>query len=225
MTTQSLTLNHDALDVLTELVNIGVGRAAASLSELIQQRIQLTVPKVRMERSATCESPFISVADETTATVVLQDFEGQFSGRSALVFPQNSSLLLAGMLSGIDEVISELDVELTGLLLEVGNILLNAVMGTFSNECRCPLEYSLPRLLNDHESLEHALSQGVIDDQDLMIADVQFHVMERAIRGSVVIIFTCGSALRLLERVELADVAVQSRHASELRCAANYQPE
>jgi len=208
MSRSDFTYDHDALDVLTELVNVGVGRAAASLSELIQQRIQLTVPQVRMECSAASVSPYLPTEDETAATVVLQDFDGEFAGRSALVFPQSSSLLLAGILSGMDEVVSELDVELTGLLLEVGNILLNAVMGTFSNACECPLDYSLPRLLNDHESLTHVLSQGARDDQDLLIVDVQFHVLERAIHGSVVIIFTCGSVLRLLGRVEAVSAAV-----------------
>ena len=39
-------LTDEQQDILTELVNIGVGRAAASLSELVGKRIDLNVPKL-----------------------------------------------------------------------------------------------------------------------------------------------------------------------------------
>lgn len=201
-------LSAEAIDILTELVNIGVGRAASSLSELIQERIELTVPTVRLEHVGVAESSPGNMDKDVPSTVVVQDFQGQFAGSSALIFPKNSGLLLAGLLSGVEDVGSELDVELSGLLLEVGNILLNAVMGTFSNEAQSPLDYTLPRLLNGKESLLRALQENSADDsQSLLVADVQFQVKEREISGSVVIVFTCGSVVKLLQQVEMTSAA------------------
>ncbi|MBI1344652.1 chemotaxis protein CheC [bacterium] len=194
-------ITEEAIDVLTELVNIGVGRAAASLSELIGERIELAVPRLRLEKAE--EQAARSLGQHHgQSTVVLQDFHGHFAGRSALVFPAESGLVLASLLSGADETTSELDLELQGLLLEVGNILLNAVMGTFSNETHCALEYTLPRLLTERESLSGVLHGATTDEDDLLVADVQFHVKHREICGSVVIVFTCGSVMKLLQLVK-----------------------
>jgi chemotaxis protein CheC len=41
-----MSLSPDQIDKLTEIVNIGFGRAAASLSSLVQQRILLSVPEI-----------------------------------------------------------------------------------------------------------------------------------------------------------------------------------
>ena len=43
-----MSLSPDQIDKLTEIVNIGFGRAAASLSSLVQQRILLSVPEIRI---------------------------------------------------------------------------------------------------------------------------------------------------------------------------------
>ncbi len=191
-----LSLNEESLDLLTELVNIGVGRAAASLSDLIGMRIDLMVPRVRLDR---IDQPCILSEDDSGvgATVVIQEFRGAISGRSALVLPHSSGLSLAHLLSGAEEVSDELDVELTGILLEVGNILLNSVMGSLANAVQDNLEYTVPELMPC--PLTRRTARG--PESESLIADVHFSVRDREIAGSVVIIFTWGSVQTLIDSV------------------------
>lgn len=195
-------------DLLSELVNIGVGRAAASLSDLIGARIELTVPALRFVPSgAHAEIPHVESDDGLT--IVVQQFNGEIDGRSALVFPHTSAMALAALLSGVEDVVSELDIELNGVLMEVGNIVLNGVMGTLANEAATPLGYSLPTLYDGPGAFTRAISREGSPDDDLLIVDVRFQVQQRAIEGSIVIVFTCGSVKHLVQRVDPA-VAVAS---------------
>lgn len=193
-----LSLNEESLDLLTELVNIGVGRAAASLSDLIGMRIDLTVPRVRLDM---IDHP-CSVSEDGAsagATVVIQEFQGAISGRSALVLPHASGLTLAQLLSGAEEAADELDVELTGILLEVGNILLNSVMGSLANAVKDNLQYTVPEFMPCPLVPKNASGE----ESESLIADVHFSVQDREIAGSVVIIFTWGSVQNLIDSVAM----------------------
>lgn len=196
----------DILDLLTELVNIGVGRAAAALSELTNSRIDMSVPSIRVAHLGST-LPHLPNIDESTATIVVQEFSGEFSGRSALAFPAESGLSLASILSGVEAVESELDIELHGVLLEMGNILLNSVMGTLANEAGISLAFSLPTVHSGTIALTNLFRNSDSQIEDLLIADVQFQIRSREIRGSVLIVFHCGSVLRLAGLVR--DVATK----------------
>ncbi|MDX1969687.1 MAG: hypothetical protein SFV23_21110 [Planctomycetaceae bacterium] len=189
----------DAVDLLKELINVGVGRAAASLSELIGLRIELSVPEVW----TSCDGREISGAlNERAAMVVWQEFTGDLCGRAALAFPEASGLSLAALLAGSDVPASELDLELSGVLLEVGNILLNGMMGTIANEAHNTLQYMLPVLHCGGDALTRVLQSDSYESMELLIADVRFRVQERAINGSIVIGFSFGSVLQLLTSVQ-----------------------
>lgn len=192
-------LEEDTIDALTELVNIGVGRAAASLSDLIGERIELTVPRVRFCRE---NEPIIQEASGGTlsTTVVTQDFRGRINGRAALMFPQSSALILGGLLSGGEALATEVDAELSGILLEVGNIVLNGVLGSLSNVAGDVFDYSLPTLFDDQPALSRLLLSNDTA-AELLIVDVEFHVQHSEIRGTIAIVFAGGCVQTLIEQV------------------------
>ncbi len=192
-------LEEDTIDALTELVNIGVGRAAASLSELIGDRIELSVPRVRLcreQKSATDEA----IGGTLSTTIVTQDFHGRINGRAALMFPQSSALILGGLLSGGEALATEVDAELTGILLEVGNIVLNGVLGSLSNVASDAFDYSLPTLFDDQPTLSRLLLSDDVASE-LLIADVEFHVQHSEIRGTIAIVFAGGCVQTLIQQV------------------------
>lgn len=193
-----LPANDEALDALTELVNIGVGRAAASLSDLISERIELNVPRVRWQ-SAPAVALETRTDEHSCVTVVAQEFHGRIRGRAALMFPPESGLILAQLLSGTDTVATEFDAELAGVLLEVGNIVLNAVLGSFANAAADAFDYSLPTLYEDHQALVRVLSLGDMSPE-LLIADVEFRVHRSEIHGTIALVFAGGCIQTLLER-------------------------
>ena len=80
-------------DALGELFNIGMGRASASLSEMVGEEVELSVPLVEiLPYSEAIENISITVGQEVTA--VRETFKGAFWGDALLLFPENQSLQL-----------------------------------------------------------------------------------------------------------------------------------
>ncbi len=196
-------LTEEQTDALTEVVNIGVGRAAASLSQLIDERIKLSVPSIQ-----TCSlaelTEYVRRGQEPLDTLVAQDFHGVTNGRSLLGFTRSSSIKLAQILAGCDEDMDELDSDLCGILEEVGNIVLNAVLGSFANMMGTSLSYTVPEL-HTEASIE-SLIIGRISSSDageecILVADANFDVARLQIDGSLVIAFELDGIDVMLSRV------------------------
>ena len=120
-------------DALGELLNIGMGRASASLSEMVGEEVELSVPKVdTLSRDEAIIRINSLVGNKVTA--IKESFKGAFWGDALLLFPENHSLELVRALIKDDtlpaEMISEMEQE---ALTEVGNIILNACLGSLAN--------------------------------------------------------------------------------------------
>lgn len=189
------------IDALTELMNIGVGRAAAMLSDLIGMRIDLSVPSIRLCSANTLAPISQPPLNSEQVTVIVQSFAGAISGRAALVFTRRNGLALAKLLTG-QEAGEELDAELSSVLLEVGNIVLNGILGSLSNMARANLTYSVPEIASMDQL--HLDVQTPVDRSKMLAGDVNFWVEARMIDGSVAILFELDSIATLLRAVQVA---------------------
>ena len=104
------TLTELERDALTEIVNIGVSRAASGLRGMIGDEVILSVPAVEVVDMTTAAS-LLEERETGELVAVRQDFDGAFAGRALLIFPQNNSKLLLRALLGPDPT----DDELAGL--------------------------------------------------------------------------------------------------------------
>ncbi len=202
-------LSFDQDDAITEIVNIGAGKAAASLSQLIGERITLSIPGIVVCGQDELEE-ILSQRAEQLDTSVVQDFSGSIRGQAVLAFPRLSGVKLGQVLAGLDETPGELDLDLSEILEEVGNIVLNGVLGSISNLLATGLTYSVPRLHADTDvrflinarsnDAAHAAdndSTGVAGGH--LLANAQFEVASRSISGSLLIMFGLGSLETVLE--------------------------
>jgi chemotaxis protein CheC len=193
-------LSSEQLDALTEIINIGVGDAAASLSELVAERVELRVPFVTVCSSAAAVQILRDRHSERLDTSIVQEFQGSVSGRALLAFPRSSTLKLGQILASLDKEPQVIDLELGGMLSEVGNIVLNGVMGTISNLIDDRLEYSLSRLVVDTAVTDLMVDDSLVGPRDpaVLIADAQFNIMSRNVSGSLLVVFHVGSIERIL---------------------------
>lgn len=196
-------LTGEQHDILTELVNIGVGRAAASLSDLVGKRIDLSVPCLAICDLATLSTHLTSEGGRLD-TLLVQDFRGTVSGRAVLAFPQTSGLKLGQILGDLDALPDEFDLDLTGILTEVANIVLNGVLGSISNMLESKLSYSVPAFSNGCNIMDLLASnrpEAEAANPTVVFADTRFRVAQSEISGSLVIVFELGdleSALNTL---------------------------
>lgn len=193
-------LNEEQLDALTEIVNIGIGRAAASLHELIGARIELSVPSVRLCGRSELRTELDS-ADEPLDTAVLQGFEGRIAGRSMLAFPRRSGVTLAALLLGEDpqHVGDDLEFDLAGTLEEVGNIVLNGVLGSIANVFDDGFRYSVPELYEG--AVADAATGERSQSTPCLLADAEFRVAGAPVSGSLLLVFDSGEIEVLLDEL------------------------
>ena len=99
MIPDEIALNELERDALVEIVNIGVGRAAANLRKMIGDQVLLSVPSIEVV-SRQRAARLIGERELAGLVAVRQDFTGPFSGRALLIFPETNSLELVRAVTG-----------------------------------------------------------------------------------------------------------------------------
>jgi chemotaxis protein CheC len=189
-------------DALVELLNIGFGRAGASLSKLTGQRVLLEVPEVAIYPVAQLDASLGKLSASKVASVH-QVFTGPVAGDALLVLDEVAASTLKELLTDEPALPLELDVSSREVLTEVGNILLNACIGTFGNLLSVPVSFSVPDI--DVASL-HSVVDRLVSEGDSMryalVVTAGFKLRDAAVTGHVVIVLTVQSLSRLLLAVE-----------------------
>ena len=189
-------------DALKELINIAFARTAASLSGLSGHRVWLDVPVVSLCPIDELPQSVSNLIAGEVATVH-QIFTGPVRGDALLVLNYEGAITLTNLLAEKERRTRDLDVSAREALTEIGNILLNACLGTFGNVLKVQVSFSMPRL--HMENLDHLLRSISIDAEELRFAVVvstAFHVRESAVSGYLVIVLGVSSLDHLLRAIE-----------------------
>lgn len=178
------------MDALKELLNIGVGNGAGVLSTMLGTRIELQVPEVRMLDPGENGGMSGEFGPNELSSVVL-GFEGPFAGSAGILFPTNSASRLVTAVVGDNASNQSLDTLRSGTLTEVGNIVLNGVMGSFGNILDQDLKYIVPYYFEGKAS---DLFKGeTYSNTVLLLAKTLFSVAEMEIGGSIILLLEVAS--------------------------------
>jgi chemotaxis protein CheC len=185
-------------DALTELVNIGVSRAAAALRKMVGQQVLLSVPSIEVisHREA---AALLGERESGDLVAVRQDFSGAFSGRALLIFPKANSLELVRAVVGQEMSVDDIAEMEEEALAETGNVILNGCLGTMANMLQRSLSMSLPAVLRGDGARLFALESP--SDQGLVLfLYINFSIRDRDIRGYIAMVMDMPSlvALKLL---------------------------
>jgi len=197
-----MNLSSDQLDTVTEIMNIGVGRAAASLSELVGSKILLQVPSVEVLRLESLLETELFLQEDTLASV-RQDFRGGFDGQAILILPRQSAVRLASLLAKQSFLENaDIDDDCQGILIEVGNILLNAVLGTIASMVSETFSYEVPVFA---QRSFHDVIRGFADafpnrskDVRVLLVEASFDVSGQCISGQILVLSKIGAVKQLL---------------------------
>lgn len=189
-------------DALTELINIGFGRAAASLSRLTGHRVQLEVPQVMMcpvDELSDVLRPYI---DGDIASVH-QVFSGPVGGDALLVLDQRGAGILKELLTNEPALPLSIDASAREVIGEVGNILLNACLGMFGNLLRVQVSFAVPQVTL--EGLEAVVQSIVVEREELryaLVVHAGFRVKNSSITGYLIIVLSVASIDRLIRAID-----------------------
>lgn len=189
-------------DALIELLNIGFGRAGAALSELTGHRVTLEVPEVSIHPISALAPALREVAGEEIASVH-QIFSGPVAGDALLILNHEAAGMLKQLLTDEAPLPLAVDASAREVLTEVGNILLNACLGTFGNLLKVQVSFSVPRL--NLETLGSVLESLMINREGLryaLVVHAGFQMRAAEVRGVIVIVLSVASLDKLIRAVE-----------------------
>jgi len=190
-------------DALIELLNIGFGRAGSALSELTGHRVVLEVPEVSIHPIAALPSALKQVASDDVASVH-QIFSGPVAGDALLILDYKAAAMLKQLLTDEPALPLSVDASAREVLTEVGNILLNACLGTFGNLLQVRVSFSVPRLNLD--TLHGVLESLTVDREGMryaLVVHAGFRLRDAEVRGVLVIVLSVASLDKLIRAVEV----------------------
>ena len=157
-------------DVLKELGNIGAGNATTALAQMLQCKVDMQVPQVRLLNFS--EVGEVMGGEEQIVVGIYLAVEGDITGSIMFVLEQNAGKALVEKLMGVktdDEGFTELQIS---AMKEIGNIITGAYLNSLSQITNLKILPSVPDLsidmLNAILSVP-AIEFGVMGDQILLI--------------------------------------------------------
>lgn len=192
-----LNFNIMDIDMLKEVANIGTGNAATSLSNLINQKIKMGVPSVKMPEFKHL-ADYIGGADAIIAAILV-NVSGDVDGIMMYLMQESSACALSNKFFGSNKKnFSEFTEMDYSMLTEIGNILTSSYLTSLTQLMNYTINQSIPYLCVDMAQAVlsvPAIELGKIADKALFIesafqqvSDDNQHLNEEEISGYFMLI-------------------------------------
>jgi chemotaxis protein CheC len=192
-------------EMLTDIIDTGVGRAGSILSELVGHRVRMQVPLVGVTDFTDLHA-CLGIEDDAQLVSVCQQFHGTMDGYALLLLSRKNGNALAQRL--IDDKIdpASMDTERSETLVEIGNILTNNILGTISNVIGHRFEYQVPVYregsLPEIIGFSSCAATCSIGDSYTLYARANFDFDEERVVGSVLVFLTAGAFDLLIKMID-----------------------
>ena len=187
-------LSDEQKDVLKEIINLGVGKAANLLNQMVHHHVTLQVPTLDIKHLGSISNEFAHLEEKGLSSVKLR-FRGEFSGITEVIFPSQSALNLVSLLTNENDDSNDFDSLKEGTLGEVANILLNSIMGSISNILHTHFEFDLP--FYSEEKIFDLLSLGEDNNPVILFGEASFLIEDLEIEGKILFILELVAFERL----------------------------
>ncbi|MBN2734953.1 MAG: chemotaxis protein CheC [Methanomicrobiaceae archaeon] len=192
-------IKSEDIDAIKEILNIGIGRSAQMLNCFTKSHITLSIPEVRIFDTENLKKGNEKYLDEESAAVRLE-FMGIFSGITAVAFPKDSVAKLVMAMTGEAAGTPELDSLRIETLKEVGNIIINGVMGSISNILKTHLNYAIP-YYEEGSIIDMIKAEKKIYDNKVLMAMACFTIKDLNVEGNIFMLLELGSLEILIENI------------------------
>lgn len=167
-------MNSCYLDVLREIGNIGAGNATTALAQMLQRKVDMTVPQAELLEFK--EVGMTIGGEETIMAGVYMVVEGDISGSMMFLLEKESARHLVNQLlckpddaSNAGDTFDEMEIS---VMKEIGNIITGAYLNSLSDLTHLKIYPSVPEIAIDMAGAilsVPAIEFGVLGDKILMI--------------------------------------------------------
>jgi chemotaxis protein CheC len=195
-------LNESEKDALSELINIGFGRAANALSILVGRRVLLDAPIVSLHPLPELARALSSLSN-LEMTTIHQVFTGALSGDMMLLLDADSASILTDLLNGGPGRVRPMAAPDHETLAETGNILLSAFCGSFGNLLHVHISFTVPNLrLESVQQMLNTLTVGSDEIQYALVVRIFFRLAAGSVSGYVIIVMGINSLESLINAMK-----------------------
>ena len=161
------------MDVLKEIGNIRAGNATTALASMLQCRIDMAVPEVKLiEVDELAES---LGGKERVMTAIFLEVEGDITGDIIFLLEKGSASFLVSKLMGMEvnaESFSEMELS---CIKEISNIIAGSYLNSLSTLTNLKIYPSVPHLQMDMvDSLLHSPMSGAKDNDQILFIQTEF---------------------------------------------------
>lgn len=192
-------------DALTEIFNIGVGMAADVLSQMVGERVKLSVPVVELTNQQQAKNYYLE-REQRQVCAIRQTFSGEVTTDAILMFPEENSLELVRLMVGGDLPLEQLTEMEQDAMAEIGNIILNAVISSISSTLGLTFEGSLPdvSVVTTENIFSHRTGAIQVSDAKapVLALTIDFELSTRQVRGYLAFLLDIPSSEKLISRLD-----------------------
>jgi chemotaxis protein CheC len=187
--------NSIQLDALKEVGNIGAGNAATALSQLLNKKVDMTVPAVNI---VPFDSIFSRIGGEEIVVGVIVRVLGDTPGNILFIFETDTAFNLIEALTGLrEEQLSEMG---NSVICEIGNIISGTFMNAIARFTNLLIMPSVPAVT--HDMLGAILSTTFIEsgqfDDSVLDIETEFLELDSKLSGHFYYIPMPGSLDKIL---------------------------
>ena len=182
-------ITEEEMDMLREAGNIASGNAMTSLSKLINQTLDMSVAKVRIE---TIEGlpEVLGNAEEVIAGMLINVF-GDLNAMLLLAFETESAIRIVNMILQKDlKELYEFDEIEHSVLCETGNILAGSYLSALNTFTGLKLDVSTPQVAIDMAGavLSYPAIEFVRNDNTMLFIETVFRDVNGLLNGTYILI-------------------------------------
>ncbi|MFJ9449886.1 MULTISPECIES: chemotaxis protein CheX [unclassified Herbaspirillum] len=198
-------LSEIQLDALTEVFNVGAGRAALSLSEIVGEEVMLSVPSIEVLKAEDVNSRVLTLKDDKFATVS-QLFSGPFDAEAVLLFTENYALEIVRDMMGSQMSIEDLAEFEQEAMCELGNIILNACLSAMADMLGISLNSSLPTYaMSSPDEITTRLADKGEEDGDssyILVLHIDLVLEKHHTEGHLIFLLSSTSLSKLISHIQ-----------------------
>lgn len=188
-------------DALKEVGNIGIGHATTSLAKMVNQRVEITLPDLKL-------IPLIKlpglIKNESPMIGIIQELRDDYNGFILLLLSKDSSKFLVKMVLGEAKETDTFDEMEESVLKEVGNIMNGTYISALSNFLGIRISLSPPSHVYDMGDAIINQLVGVMSQEvdNILYLSTEFIILSEKVNGKMFVITDSISISRMLDSIK-----------------------
>jgi chemotaxis protein CheC len=198
--TNGQTLSDFQKDALTEVGNIGIGHATTSLSQMVNKRVWISIPDMKL--LPLIEVPALVRNEDPVVGVILQ-LTGDAKGYLLLLLSKRTAKMLIKLMIGESDETKGFDEMEVSVLMELANIMGGTYISALSNFLSINIGLSIPSQAYDMSDaiIDQVLGLMAADVNDVLYLKTEFTINEEKIDGKILIFTDADSLTNMLDAV------------------------